>query len=236
MFKTLARIISTLLFASSVFFASSVVSAQQSVIGAYEAEDQGVSYANQNITKNALDIKSARLSRDFRNFIETVFTGQANVITGLYVDGEFALDVLQQPSNNPGYISPYENTVTEFRMARDYGTIGMLAHNYLAGDQFNTLIIGDVIYLVFGDGTIKPYTISDVLSYQALQPNSPYSNFVNLENPEDNQSAADLFYSIYGQEDTLVLQTCIENEGIDTWGRLFIIAVPGALPANSGSM
>ena len=236
MFKILSRIISTILFVSSVFLVSSVVSAQQVVIGLNETEDQGISYSDQNISKFSFEIRSARLSRQFRNFIDDVYTGQPDVVTGLFVNEEFAMDVLQQPANNPGYISSYENTVTEFSMARDYGTIGMLAHNYLAGDQFNSLEIGDVIYLVFGDGSFEPYTIAESLSYQALQPNSPYSNFVNLDNPEEFLSAADLFYSIYGQEDTLVLQTCIENEGIDSWGRLFIVAIPGVLPANSSSM
>ena len=145
MFKTLARIVSTILFVSSVFLVSSVVSAQNVIIGAYETTEQGNSYTDQNVSKFAFEIRSARLSREFRNFIDDVFTGQANVITGLFVDENFAMDVLQQPANNPGYISSYENTVTEFRMARDYGTIGMLAHNYLAGDQFNTLEIGQVI-------------------------------------------------------------------------------------------
>jgi hypothetical protein len=34
---------------------------------------------------------------------------------------------------------------------------------------------------------------------------------------------------IYGRRGDLVLQTCIEAQGIDTWGRLFVIAEPVAL-------
>ena len=237
MFKKLAWGISLLLFVSSAFFITNVAAAQPANAAILpEPGDQGGLFPDQNFSKNAVDIRGAKLSSEFRNFIQTVYTGQANTITGLFVDDLFALDVVQQPANNPGYIASSENSVTEFKMARDYGSIGMLAHNYLAGDSFNSLAVGQVVYLVFGDGSVQPYTIANILSYQALQPNSPYSNFVNVDNPDEFLTAADLFYAVYGQDDALVLQTCIENQGIDTWGRLFIIAIPGALPAGSSPM
>jgi hypothetical protein len=166
--------------------------------------------------------------------MKEVYTGQGDTITGLFVNEGFALNVLQQPTGSPGYISPLDDTVTEFGMARDYGTIGMLAHNFLAGDDFFQLEPSEIIYLVFGDSSVQPYTIVNILSYQALQPTSPYSTFLNTDNPDEYLSAADLFYKIYGQEDALVLQTCIENQGVESWGRLFIIAIPGAIPQNSG--
>ncbi len=236
MFKKLAWGISILLFASSALFITNVAAAQPSSVDILDTGNQGDILKDQSIAKNAMDARAVKLSSELRNFIATVYTGQTNTITGLFVDDQFAMDVAQQPSSNPGYISSDENTVTEFRLARDYGTIGMLAHNYLAGESFYNLSIGQVVYLVFGDGSVQPYTIANVLSYQALQPNSPYSNFVNLDDPEEYLTAADLFYSIYGQEDALVLQTCIENQGIDTWGRLFIIAIPGALTADFNPM
>jgi len=234
MFKKLAWGISILLFASSALFINNAAAAQSSPTVISDVGTQG-DLVNEYV-KNGTDTRAAKFNREFRNFISTVYTGQANTITGLYVEGFFAMDVRQQPAGNPGYISPDENTVTEFGMARDYGTIGMLAHNYLAGEAFYSLVAGQVVYLVFGDGSVQPYTIANVLSYQALQPNSPYSNFVNVDNPEEYLTAADLFYSIYGQEDALVLQTCIENQGIDTWGRLFIIAIPGAFPVNTNPL
>jgi hypothetical protein len=39
-------------------------------------------------------------------------------------------------------------------------------------------------------------------------------------------SASDLFYMMYNSDNSVVLQTCIANEGISSWGRLFVIAVP----------
>jgi len=236
MFKTLVRVVSLLLFASTALFVTNVAAAQPSPNVYSDTGNPGVSSTEQGITKASMELWAGKFSSELRNFIASVNTGQANIVTGLFVNEQLALDVIQQPSNNPGYISPTENTVTEFGMARDYGTIGMLAHNYLAGAAFHTLETGTVIYLVYGDGSVQPYTIANLLSYQALQPNSPYSNFLSLDNPDEYLTAADLFYSVYGQEDALVLQTCIENQGIDSWGRLFIIAIPGAFPTSSNPL
>ena len=168
----------------------------------------------------------------FQAFVDQVFTGQTETITGIYVDEDFALDVVQQPQNDPGYISSADGTLTDFRMARDYGTIGMLAHNYLAGEHFDELEIGDTIFLVYGATQFVTYTITNVERYQALTPNSPYSAFVSLDDPEVQLSAESLFYQIYGQEDALVLQTCIEKDGELSWGRLFITAEPNYSPAD----
>ena len=236
MFKRLAKVISIILFTSSIFFVGGEVAAQTSFNGIAEVSDPGPFLNGQDSTKRADDHTLEKLSSELRNFIKEVYTGQESTITGIFVNEGFSMDVIQQPNNSPGYIAPYEDTLTEFSIARDYGTIGLLAHNYLAGDLFFQLKEGQVVYLVFGGGAVQTYTIVDILSYQALQPNSPYSNFVNMENAEDYLSAADLFYKVYGQEDALVLQTCIENQGIESWGRLFIIAIPGAIPVNAGPM
>jgi hypothetical protein len=166
-----------------------------------------------------------------QTFVQDVATGQADVVTGIFVNEEFALDVVQQPANNPGFISEEDDVVTDFAMARDYGTIGMLAHNYLAGEQFDELVIGDEIYLVYGDNQFTTYTIVSIENYQALSPHSPTSDFVRLDDGS-KLSATDLFYRVYGQEDALVLQTCIENEGELSWGRLFIIAEPTETPTD----
>ncbi|NIW47239.1 MAG: hypothetical protein GWN30_21570 [Gammaproteobacteria bacterium] len=237
MFKQLARFFSLLLVLTFAVISPNVeASAQTSVQTTLEVGENELSTIGRAEAKRATEIAFVKITSDMRNFIREVYTGDASTITGIYVHEEFSLNVSQQPSGSPGYISPNENTATEFKMARDYGSIGMLAHNYLAGDLFFQLEHGQVIYLVFGDGMVQPYTILNVLRYQALQPNSPYSNFLNLDNTEEYLSAADLFYKVYDQDDALILQTCIENQGIDTWGRLFIIAVPGPIPVNSGAL
>ncbi|MEJ2759426.1 MAG: hypothetical protein P8046_13175 [Anaerolineales bacterium] len=172
------------------------------------------------------------IDADFQEFIEEVYTGYSEIISGVYIDEDFALSVVQQPASQPGFISVEEETITEFGLAQDYGSIGLLAHNYLAGKKFFQLGIGETIYLVYGDGDVERYTIVDIDTYQALSPNSPNSQFVNLEGDKEKLSAADLFYRIYDQDDALILQTCIEKDGNESWGRWFIIAVPGEYPAD----
>jgi len=71
------------------------------------------------------------------------------------------------------------------------------------------------------------YRIKEIDSYQALKPNSPFSNFVDTSDPSRSVlSSADLFNRLYTTRDQLVFQTCIENEGEPSWGRLFVIASP----------
>jgi hypothetical protein len=234
MFKLLSRVISIVLLSTAVFFVGGEVAAKSSLDNTLDLTDQGPSDNRQTSIKGARDIAFGKFSQEFRDFISNVATGQDGVITGIFAYDVLAMDVAQQPAASPGYISTNEDVVTEFGMARDYGTIGMLAHNYLAGETFFDLETGQAVYLVFGDGSIQKYTIVDILSYQALQPNSPYSNFLNLDNSGEYLTASDLFFKVYGLEDSLILQTCIENQGVESWGRLFVVAVPGDATGESG--
>ena len=113
--------------------------------------------------------------------------------------------------------------MTEFRIVRQQtGNEGLIAHNYLAGGQFFDLKIGDIAEVVLGDGTVIEFEIYDIQDYQALSPNSPTSDFLDLETGE-KLSASDLFYRVYGGNLTLTFQTCINRNNLSTWGRTFVI-------------
>ena len=159
------------------------------------------------------------------SLIESVSNGKASQLRGIYVDGVLAFAVGQQPGGNASYVSENFNEVTQFGLASQYGSTGILAHNYLAGSTFFNLSTGQTISLVFGDGSMQEFTIQSIQRYQALSPNSTQSQFVDLENA-NTLSATKLFHKIYNNSNSLVLQTCIANEGISTWGRIFIVAVP----------
>jgi len=159
------------------------------------------------------------------DFVQSLFDGNANTIRGLYVNNKFAFPVVQQPSGNAGFVATTEDVITDFAMPRKYGVTGLLAHNYLAGDEFFGLEIGDLIQVVYGDGTVLMYQVSDIQSYQALSPNSPSSNFVDLATSE-KLTANELFKRVYMGEHHLTLQTCIQQGSEDSWGRLFVIADP----------
>ena len=148
-----------------------------------------------------------------------------NDIRGIYSENEFAFPVVKQPAGNAGYVSTIEGVVTEFSMAKKYGVTGIVAHNYLAGGDFFSLEIGEVIEVVYGDGEILRYEITSIQSYQALSPNSATSQFVDLATSE-KISASQLFKRVYMGSQHLTLQTCIQQGNEDSWGRLFVIAEP----------
>lgn len=163
----------------------------------------------------------------FSDFIAAVTDGQAGVVRGVYVPGVMAYRVVQQPADNPGYVTPAEGVVTQFSVAAQYGTIGLLAHNLLAGENFVNLQTGQEVRTIYGDGTILNYTISSINRYQALDPYSTGSNFIDL-NTGVTYTALEMFAMYYQGADHITFQTCILQDGNSSWGRLFITATPGA--------
>ena len=157
------------------------------------------------------------------SFAKTLNQGDASQLVGVYVNNIMAVRVVQQSSAS--YVSSLSGTLTQFGMASQYGSIGLLAHNYLAGASFSKLTSGTEIYLVFGDGSTKKFQVNSVKRYQALSPNDPYSKFVNLDSSENTLSSSDVFNETYADHD-LVLQTCISKNGLSSWGRLFVMASP----------
>jgi hypothetical protein len=162
---------------------------------------------------------------NFSDFSSSVQNGRADHVRGVYVPNEFALPVVQQPYGSPGYVSSANDTVTQFRMANTYGNVGLLAHNYLSGKEFFDLEVGDEVRLVHGDGTVEYFVVSEILSYQALQPNSVYSSFRSLDGDEV-LSVEQMFKRVFFGNRHITLQTCIEKNGSLSWGRLFVIAIP----------
>jgi hypothetical protein len=111
-------------------------------------------------------------------------------------------------------------------MPSQYGNIGLLAHNNLSGKSFSSLAAGQQVRLVYGDGKTETFIITEVMRYQALQPNSPYSSFRNLDTSEETLTAEQMFKKVYLGDRHITFQTCIEAYGNSSWGRLFVIAVP----------
>jgi len=161
----------------------------------------------------------------FADFSKAVQNGQASALRGVYVNNVLALPIVQQPSSNAGYVSSKDGETTQFRMASQFGNIGLLAHNHLAGKSFSELTVGQKIVLVYGDGHMENFVVEEVLKYQALQPNSPYSSFHNIDKDE-TLTAEQMFKRVYFGDRHVTFQTCINAEGNASWGRLFIIAVP----------
>jgi len=174
---------------------------------------------------SALAMSNTASLPTFVDFSKSVQNGQKDVLRGVYVDKVLALPIVQQPSGNAGYVSSIDGEATQFKMASQYGNVGLLAHNLLSGKSFSGLTVGQEVRLVYGDGHIEYFIIKEVLRYQALQPSSPYSSFKNL-NKDETLTAEQMFKHVYFGDRHLTFQTCIEAEGNLSWGRLFVIAAP----------
>jgi len=165
-------------------------------------------------------------------FVAAVANSQSDVVKGVYVPGVLADPVIQQPPEYPGYVSVVDGTLTQFSMAAQYGTLGFLAHNSLAGAAFPALGPGQKVWVVYGDGHLAQYVITEIDSYQALQPDSPTSDFMDLASGV-TYTVSDVFTKYYTGGDHVIFQTCIEQEGNSSWGRLFVVAQPAAAVAQS---
>ena len=168
---------------------------------------------------------NSRESKALNEFIASVADGQSDVIRGMFVGEEVAMQVIQQPAGQPAFVSSVNEVITEFAMARSQGVVGLLAHNYLAGKYFFEIQMDDIIQVVYGDGQVEKYQVVDIQRYQALQPNSPHSEFLDLDTSQ-RLTSTQLFKKVYTGEHHITLQTCIQEGVVDTWGRLFIIAEP----------
>ncbi len=161
-----------------------------------------------------------------QGFSASLANGRGNELVGAFADGLFALRVKQQPANNPAYIYAQAGYATLFSVPLTYGTTALLAHNYLSGAQFSALKPGQRVYLIYGDGSVRSYRISTLLHFRALNPEDPYSSFIDLDNGQRTLSSDQLFRQVYMNSGSVVFQTCIAANGNSSWGRLFVVGVP----------
>lgn len=159
------------------------------------------------------------------DFQKAVVNGESKVVRGIYVPGFMALPVVQQPRGNTGFVSEKPQTVTQFQLAAQNDVVGLLAHNYLSGKEFYRLANGLQVMLVLGDGSVQQYQITGLHRYQKLTPGSNWSYYLDLETGE-KFSTYQVFNRFYKGEHHLTFQTCLEKDGLETWGLIFIVAEP----------
>lgn len=116
---------------------------------------------------------------------------------------------------HPGYVA-----------AIDAPAIVLTAHNTSSGALFLDLTYGSQVS--YTDDLYAPhqqggYTVTETIYLQALDPDDPYSDFIDMEDGRPLTTRQAWEY-IYNRPGTLVLQTCVERDGLDTWGRFFVIA------------
>lgn len=129
------------------------------------------------------------------------------------------LAVVNQPIGIPDFVSVAPDTVTYFQTADEFDSIGLLAHNYLAGKLFGQLSLGDTI--TYNE---QLYQVVEINRYRVLS-RSTQGDLINLQTGQQ-QSVIDVFMANYGVANRLVLQTCIQRHNNKMWGKLFVIAIP----------
>lgn len=164
------------------------------------------------------------ISSPLREFAASVENGDGKTVRGIFVEDVLALPVIQQPAKNSAFVSPDWGVATEFNSARKNGVTGLLAHNYLSGARFYSLDIGQEIWIVYGDGTLRRYQVESIDQYQKLTPASLQSDLIQLSTGE-KVSTSQVFNQFYKGKHRLTLQTCLEKNGLSNWGLTFWTAV-----------
>jgi hypothetical protein len=170
------------------------------------------------------------ISPGFAHFIRLVKNGQAGVLRGIYVENILALHVVQQPDKEWTYVSGEAGNATEFQNASKNGIIGLLAHNFLSGGLFYNLKPGEQMGVVYGDGAVRYYRISGAYQFKKVDPDDLSSKLID-QSTGSVISSGQVFERFYDGMDHVTLQTCLEKDGLSTWGLYFVVA----LPVNGGN-
>jgi len=160
---------------------------------------------------------------DISVFTKMVLNGDTRTIRGVYASGVMAFRVIQQPETKWEYVSAMARVVTQFMPATHTGVTGLIAHNFKAGESFFDLEEDQVIYIVYGNGRTQSYIVDEIFQYQALEPDNPYSDLINLKT-EEMFSSSEVYTLHFTGTNQVTFQTCIAYDHELTWGRLFVTA------------
>ena len=133
----------------------------------------------------------------------------------VYAPGAFNFEIIGQESDyevtlQDGAVSLFEGPFVE------YGVVGLLGHDFLAGGEFYELEPGDWLIVWLGDGSVEAYQLVEMRWFQAVGADYPFQELADLKTGEV-MSEAEVFEAIYRQPGGLVLQTCIDGG----WGLAF---------------
>jgi hypothetical protein len=148
---------------------------------------------------------------------------QPGIVCGVYAAGVLALRVVQQPAGDPAFIATESGTATQFQKVDQSGAVGLLAHNTLAGRDFYKLAPGQELVLIYGDGHIARFHVSQIADFQRLTLADLRSDFLSLATNQ-HLTADQIFAQFYQQPHRLTLQTCLQHGGVTDWGVHFVVA------------
>jgi hypothetical protein len=178
---------------------------------------------------NALDssipVESDLGADNFTDFISNVVDGQSDIPQGVYVQDVLQLPIVQQPTENPVYVSNKPGVVTQYRSAAENGITGLLAHNYLSGELFDQLAVGQEVRIIYGNRLVRQYKVASVQHFQKLNPSDLQSDYLDLSDGK-KMTTSQVFQEFYQGSDHVTFQTCLKEGGIWNWGLVFVVATP----------
>ncbi len=147
------------------------------------------------------------------------------LILGVSAPGVLDFPVVQQPENNPASVTENAGEVTQFGMADKNHVIGLLAHNTLAGEAFSSLRIGQEIRISYANSRVDHFIVNRLARFKVMFPGSRDLSYLDLSTYK-LYNTQELFRMFYQGNTHVTFQTCIEMGGDNSWGRLFITAIP----------
>jgi len=162
---------------------------------------------------------------DFFSFVSNVVDGQSEIPQGVYVQGVLQLPIVQQPPENPVYVSNNPGVVTQYRSAANNGITGLLAHNYLSGELFDRLAVGQEVRIVYGNRLVRHYKVASIERFQKLSPSDLQSEYLDLSDGM-KMTTSQVFREFYQGSEHVTFQTCLKEGEIWNWGLVFVVATP----------
>lgn len=162
---------------------------------------------------------------DFVNFVSNVVDGQSDIPQGVYVQDVLQLPIVQQPPENPVYVSNKPGVVTQYRSAAKNGITGLLAHNYLSGELFDQLTVGQEVRIVYGNRLVRRYQVASVQRFQKLNPSDLQSEYLDLSDGM-KMTTTQVFQEFYQGSEHVTFQTCLKEGEMWNWGLVFVVATP----------
>ncbi len=144
-------------------------------------------------------------------------------------EGGFSLPVIQQPPDNPVYVSNKPDLITQFSTPAENGVTGLLAHNYRSGKEFYKLTIGQRVTVRYDKGVTRHYRVVSINRFQKLDRSSIFSDLIDLTTAK-RMTSTELFNRFYRGPHHVTFQTCLEGDGHPDWGLYFVVAEPDILP------
>jgi hypothetical protein len=137
----------------------------------------------------------------------------------------FSFPISQQPKGKEIFVTSQKNEVTQFRMPSYTGVTGLIAHNFLAGQQFYRLENGQKFWVQYEGKHLQEYRVTGSYRFKKLDPPNPSSRLIDLQNKQE-MSAAQVYDRFYKGEHHVTFQTCLEGDGRLDWGLFFVVGEP----------